>query len=88
MQVVSDQTEIQQGDCVVVEEVKGQANLRRVDPGTCASESVPTVASPDVREELLEEATDCLSAMETLLAAEIADQYDLAKREMGIFCNG
>jgi len=87
MQVVSDQTEIHQGDCVVVEEVKGQANVRRVDPGTCAPESAQAIASPDVQEELLEEATECLSAKEALLAAETAEEFDLAKRKMDIFCN-
>jgi hypothetical protein len=87
MQVVSDQREIRQGDCVVVEEVKGQANVRRADPTTCQPESAPVIASPDVQEELQEEAAECLAAKDALLAAETDEQFQLAKRKMDIFCN-
>jgi outer membrane lipoprotein SlyB len=87
MQVVSDQTEIQQGDCVVVEEVKGQANIRRTDPTACQPESATMIASAAVQEELQEEASECLTAKEELLAAETAEQFDLAKRKMDLFCN-
>jgi hypothetical protein len=87
MQVVSDQTEIHQGDCVIVEEVKDQANVRRADPSACAPESAPVIASSDVQQEFQEEATECLEAKEELLAAETEEQFDLAKRKMDIFCN-
>jgi hypothetical protein len=87
IQVVSDQTEIRQGDCVIVEEVKGQANVRRADPATCQPESAPVVASADVQEELQEEASECAAAKEAMLAAETEEQFELAKRKMDIFCN-
>jgi len=87
MQVVSDQTEIRQGDCVIVEQVKDQANLRRADPTACEPESAAAIASADVQEELQEEAAECQAAKEELLAAETADQFDVAKRKMDIFCN-
>ncbi len=87
MQVVSDQTEIRQGDCVIVEEVKGQANVRRADPTTCQPESAPVIASAGVQQELQEEAAECLSAKEEMLAAETVEQFELAKRKMDIFCN-
>jgi outer membrane lipoprotein SlyB len=87
IQVVSDQTEIRLGDCVIVEEVKGQANVRRSDPAACAPESAPVIASADVQEELQEEAGECLAAKEELLAAETSEQFELAKRKMDIFCN-
>ena len=87
IQVVSDQREIRQGDCVVVEEIQGQANVRRADPSACAPESAPVIASADVQEELQEEANECLSAKEEMLAAETSEQFELAKRKMDIFCN-
>ena len=87
MQVVSDQREIRQGDCVVVEEVKGQANVRRADPTACQPESAAAIASPEVQEELQEEAAECLAAKDALLAAETDEQFQLAKRKMDIFCN-
>lgn len=87
MQVVSDQTEIRQGDCVIVEEVKGQANVRRADPAACQPESAAAIASPDVQEELQEEAAECVAAKEALLAAETEEQFELARRKMAIFCN-
>jgi hypothetical protein len=87
IQVVSDQTEVRQGDCVIVEEVKGQANLRRTDPTTCEPESAQALESPDVQEELQEEAAECLAAKEALLTAESEEQLVLAERKMEIFCN-
>jgi outer membrane lipoprotein SlyB len=87
MQVVSDQTEIRQGDCVIVEQVKDQANVRRADPTACQPESSQVIASPDVQEELQEEAAECQAAKEALLAAETSEQFDVAKRKMDIFCN-
>lgn len=87
MQVVSDQTEIRQGDCVVVEEVKGQVNVRRADSAACEPESAAVISSADVQEELQEEAAECLAAKEEMLAAETDEQFQLAKRKMDIFCN-
>jgi len=87
IQVVSDQTEIRQGDCVAVEEVNGQANVRRADRAACAPEAASVMSSPDVQEELQEEAAECFAAKEALLAAETAEQFDVAKRKMDIFCN-
>lgn len=87
IQVVSDQREIRLGDCVVVEEAKGQANVRRADPSMCAPEAEAAVASADVQEELQEEAAECLAAKDELLAAETDEQFQLARQKMNIFCN-
>jgi len=87
MQVVSDQTEIKQGDCVIVEQVKDQANVRRADPTACEPESEPVMSSADVQEELQEEAAECLAAKEEMLAAQTEEQFNLAQRKMDIFCN-
>jgi outer membrane lipoprotein SlyB len=87
IQVVSDQTEIRQGDCAIVEEVKGKANIRRADPTACEPESAPVMSSAEVQEELQEEAAECLSAKEELMAAETEEAFELARRKMEIFCN-
>lgn len=87
IQVVSDQTEIRQGDCVIIEEVRDQANVRRADPVACQPASAPVMSSPAVQEELQEEAAECAAAKEELLAAETAEQFELARRKMAIFCN-
>jgi outer membrane lipoprotein SlyB len=87
LQVVSDQKEIQQGDCVIVEEAKDQANIRRADPTACQPESATALASADVQAELQEEAAECVGAKDELLKAETDEQFELAKRKMEIFCN-
>jgi hypothetical protein len=87
IQVVSDQTEIRQGDCVIIEEAKDQANVRRADSSACQPESAAAVASPEVQEEFQEEAAECLAAKEAMLAAETEEEFNLAQRKMDIFCN-
>lgn len=87
MQVVSDQTEIRAGDCVIVEEVKDNANVRRTDPTACQPKSAAVLASADMQEEFQEEAAECLAAKEALLAAETPEQLAIAERKMNILCN-
>lgn len=87
IQVVSDQAEIRTGDCVVVEEANGQANVRRADRAACEPEAEAVLADADVQEELQEEAAECLAAKEAMLAAETDEAFQLAKRKMDIFCN-
>lgn len=72
---------------MIVEEVKSQANVRRAGPTTCQRESASVIGGTGVQEELQEEATGCLSAKEEPLPAETAEQFELVKRKMGIFCN-
>jgi len=85
MKIISDQTEIRQGDCVTVEEVKDSANIRRADPIMCEPESAAAVEA--VSDELQEEAVECLAAKEALLSAETEQQLDLALRKIRILCN-
>jgi outer membrane lipoprotein SlyB len=87
IQVVSDQTQVRVGDCVIVEEIGDKANVRRTDPAACQPESAPVISSPKVQEELQEEAAECLAAKEDLLSAETTEQLELAMRKMDIFCN-
>ncbi len=83
--VISDQIEIREGDCVVVEEIKGNANVRRVDQTMCGPESA-TVRS-ELEEELQEEAAECQAAKEELVTADEEAAIDLAIRKIKILCN-
>ena len=83
--VITDQTEIRIGDCVVVEETSNGANVRRSDPTMCEPESQQVVA--ELEEELQEEAQECNMAKQELLSATTADQVDIAQRKMQILCN-
>jgi outer membrane lipoprotein SlyB len=83
--VVTDQTEIQVGDCVTVEETSKGANVRRSDPSMCQPASSQAVA--ELEEEFQEEALECDAAKQELISATTADQLDLAQRKMQILCN-
>lgn len=85
IRVISDQTEVRTGDCVVVEEAGGTANLRRVTPTMC--EAASARAREQVQDSFEREATECLNAKQQLVEATTADELDLAKRKMEILCN-
>jgi hypothetical protein len=85
MKVITDQTEIVQGDCVTVEEVGDSANVRRADPTMCQPASQQVVQ--DLTGELEEEAYECLEAKEQMLQAENEQQLDIAIRKVKILCN-
>jgi outer membrane lipoprotein SlyB len=85
IRVVTDQTEIIKGDCVIVEENGSTTNVRRVTPTACDA------ASARAREELKGsfqmEANECHNAKQQLVEATTADQVDLARRKMEILCS-
>ena len=84
--IISDQTEIVVGDCVVVENGgRNKANIRRVSPTLCEPESEEVVES--IREEMVEEAMECLAAKDELLAAQDDASFDRAIRKVDIFCD-
>jgi hypothetical protein len=85
VKVVTDQTEIQQGDCVTVEQAGDSANVRRADPTMCDPASREAVEQ--LGHELEEEAVECLEAKEQMLQAETEEQLDLAIRKVKILCN-
>ena len=60
IQVVSDQREIKQGDCVAVEKAGDTANIRRVTAGYCDSANQAAVKS--VAGSAASEAQECLDA--------------------------
>jgi len=84
--IISDQTEIQVNDCVVVENPGNtNANIRRVDPTFCDPASAEVVA--ELQEEIMEEAEECAAAKRELAAAETDAAFDRALRKVEILCN-
>ena len=84
--IISDQTEIQVDDCVVVENPgNSNANIRRVAPAMCEPESADVVA--ELQDELLEEAQECVAAKQELSAADTDDAVDRALRKISILCD-
>ena len=83
--VVSDQTQIQVGDCVTVEQSGDRANIRRQDPAACQPSSKEAIAA--VEDELIENAEECAAAKQELLAAESTEELELASAKAKILCN-
>jgi uncharacterized protein YcfJ len=86
IKVVTDQTEIHMGDCVVVEETSQGANIRRVNREVCDPAAAEVVA--DLEEEFQEEAAECASARAELAAAKTDAEFDRALMKVDILCNG
>ncbi len=82
--VVSDQTQIQIGDCVTVEQSGDMANIRRQDPLACERPEV--VASPDVQSEFVDDADKCAAAKRELLDATTKEALELATAKANILC--
>lgn len=84
--IISDQTEIDIDDCVVVENPgTGSANIRRAAKTLCEPESAEVVA--DLSQELHEEASECVAAKQELLAADSDAGVDRALRKISILCD-
>jgi hypothetical protein len=86
IKVVTDQTEIHMGDCVVVEETAQGANIRRVDAQVCDPAASAVVDS--LAEEFQEEAAECAAAKAEVAAAKTNEELEIALRKMEILCNG
>ena len=84
--VISDQTEIQVDDCVIVENPGNtNANIRSVDDTFCDPASADVVA--ELQDEILEEAEECAMAKRELAAADTDATFDRALRKVEILCN-
>lgn len=84
--IISDQTEIQVDDCVLVENPgTGNANIRRVAAVYCQPESVAAVQ--EVADQTMGEAVECVAAKQELMAAETDAAVDRALRKMSILCD-
>jgi outer membrane lipoprotein SlyB len=87
VQVVTDQTEIQVGDCVNVEQAgRGTANVRRVSKALCEAVASNTVDT-DIQKDISKSAQRCLVAKERLLDAESDAQIEAAIRRVEILCD-
>ncbi len=85
MRVISDQNQVVPGDCVTVEQVRDNANIRRADPVLCEAETRQVMG--DLEPELQEEAEECYAAKQELLNADSDEQASLAARKISILCN-
>lgn len=84
--IISDQTEIQVDDCVVVENPgNSNANIRRVAQTYCDPASADVVA--ELQDEAQEEAQECVAAKQELAAADTDAAFDRAMRKVEILCN-
>jgi hypothetical protein len=85
IQVVTDQTEIIVGDCVIVEETSKGANVRRKDPAMCKTASQEVMSH--VEPELKDDASQCDAAKQRLFDAKTTEEVAVAKQVMEILCN-
>ncbi len=81
--IITEQGDIDIGDCVSVEQGK-QANIRRVSSVMCQSD---TANHPAVRNADMEEAQECLTAKQEVMQAETEQAVDVAYRKMRAFCD-
>jgi hypothetical protein len=85
IRIVSDQTGIMVGDCVVVEEAGTTNNIRRVARETCDAASKPVLAQ--LQPQFQNDAAECAAAKDQLVSAVTAEAVDLAVRKVKILCN-
>lgn len=85
IRIVSDQTGLLVGDCVVVEETEHTNNIRRVAKEACDKASKPVVAQ--LQREFQNEAAECVAAKDQLVNAKTPEDVDLAIRKVKILCN-
>jgi hypothetical protein len=84
--IISDQTEIQVDDCVIVENPGNtNANIRRVAQTYCDPASAEVVA--ELQDEVMEEAQECAAAKRELAAADTDATFDRALRKVEILCD-
>jgi outer membrane lipoprotein SlyB len=85
IQVVTDQTEIRIGDCVLVEETSNSANVRRKDHAMCQSPTPQVMAA--VEPDLQQDANRCDEAKGRLFEATTPEEVQVARQVMEILCN-
>ena len=85
MAIISDQLDLELGECVSVEQSGSSANIRRQDPAACKPESAAAVEA--LQDELVEEADECAQAKQEVLDAADAEALELATTKAKILCN-
>ncbi len=86
MQIATEQTEMQVGDCVFVEEAGGKTNIRRASATACEQESQAILKDKDVEAELQEDASMCFAARQELADADDDAAFDRAVRKVKLLC--
>ncbi len=86
IQIVTEQTAILVGDCVIVEETGGRANIRRTAVSACDAASQALMNGAEIQAELQEEAAECSAAKDGLVNADTDEQMDFAVRKIQILC--
>jgi outer membrane lipoprotein SlyB len=85
VQVVSDQREIRNGDCVSVERAGDTAIVRRVSSAYCDKANEQAVKA--VANSARVEADECATAKQQLVDAKTTQEADLASRKIPLLCN-
>ncbi len=86
IQVATEQTEIQMGDCVFIEQRGGSTNIRRAPDSACEPESEAVLADEDVSNVLEQDAASCFAARQELAVAEDDAAFDRAVRKVKLLC--
>lgn len=85
MRIVTDQREIREGDCVVIERAGQTANIRRTSDAYC--DTAYQAAISDVMDEVRAQAARCARAKQELTDAATDDEANLAVRKIELLCN-
>ncbi len=86
VQVATEQTEIQIGDCVFIEENRRGTNIRRAPDSACEPESEALLRDADVAAVLQQDATSCFAARQELADAEDDASFERAVRKVKLLC--
>jgi hypothetical protein len=86
LQLITDQTAIDIGDCVAVEASEEHANLRRVSDVHCDSENGGW-QDPHVQTNAAKAAADCQEAKRALLSAATDEEIQAAARRARALCD-
>jgi outer membrane lipoprotein SlyB len=82
--IVTEHHDINAGDCVAVEQGE-HANIRRVSPQMCTSQT-PHTTYPDTHAAVQQQSADCLTAKQELLKATTEQETSVGYQKMKAFC--
>ncbi len=86
VQVATEQTEIQLGDCVFIEESRGGTNIRRAPASACEPQTEDLLDDADVEAVLQQDAASCFAARQELADAQDDATFDRAVRKVKLLC--
>jgi outer membrane lipoprotein SlyB len=86
VQVASEQDELREADCVVIEGVGEMMNVRRVPEKACEPDAQPVIQ--ELRPEFEEEARECADAKRQLLEAQSEEEAAAAVIKVEVLCDG